>query len=131
MAFFAIGGYTAGIWLMYARTVQIVVAALSQGSLRATLEEVRQGIATQIFGVVGASDFPPIGHLPIPCRCNWPLLLCTGCGAGAVWLARVPQAGDRRVSLDSDPCHDAGADFLLFQNHSGPRGAGAGGLMAR
>ena len=60
MAFFALGGYMIGMWLMYARTEEIVVAALAQGALPATPEEVRQGIATQIFGVVGASDFPPI-----------------------------------------------------------------------
>ncbi len=60
MAFFALGGYGLGMWLMYARTEEIVVAALAQDVLPATPEEIRQGIATQIFGVVGASDFPAI-----------------------------------------------------------------------
>ena len=58
MAFFALGGYIVGMWLMYARTQEIVVQALSYSPLPATPEEIRQGIATQIFGVVGASDMP-------------------------------------------------------------------------
>jgi urea transport system permease protein len=60
MAFFALGGYMIGMWLMYARTEEIVVTALAQGGLPATPEEVTQGIATQIFGVVGSSDLPVI-----------------------------------------------------------------------
>ena len=60
MAFFALGGYMIGQWLMYARTEEIVVTALAQGGLPATPEEVQQGIATQIFGVVGSSDLPAI-----------------------------------------------------------------------
>jgi hypothetical protein len=39
---------------------EIVVTALAQGGLPATPEEVQQGIATQIFGVVGSSDLPVI-----------------------------------------------------------------------
>ncbi|TAG21217.1 MAG: urea ABC transporter permease subunit UrtC, partial [Rhodobacterales bacterium] len=60
MAFFALGGYMIGMWLMYARTEEIVVTALAQGGLPATPEEIQQGIATQIFGVVGSSDLPAI-----------------------------------------------------------------------
>ena len=60
MAFFALGGYMIGMWLMYARTEEIVVTALAQGGLPATPEEIQQGIATQIFGVVGSSDLPLI-----------------------------------------------------------------------
>ncbi|MFN7053521.1 MAG: ABC transporter permease subunit, partial [Gemmobacter sp.] len=48
MAFFAVGGYMIGMWLMYARTEEIVIGALSGGPLPATPEEIRQGIATQI-----------------------------------------------------------------------------------
>ncbi len=60
MAFFALGGYMVGMWLMYARTENIVVQALSGGPLPATAEEIRQGIGTQIFGVVGGSEMPAI-----------------------------------------------------------------------
>jgi len=58
MAFFALGGYVVGMWLICARTQEIVVQALSNSPLPATPQEIRQGIATQIFGVVGASDKP-------------------------------------------------------------------------
>lgn len=60
MTFFALGGYMVGMWLMYARTSEIVVQSLVSDALSATPGEIRQGIATQIFGVVGASDMPPI-----------------------------------------------------------------------
>ena len=36
MAFFAVGGYMIGMWLMYARTEEIVVASLASGGLPAT-----------------------------------------------------------------------------------------------
>ena len=60
MAFFALGGYMIGMWLMYARTAEIVVASLANSPLPATAAELQQGIASQIFGVVGASDLPAI-----------------------------------------------------------------------
>ena len=60
MAFFGLGGYAIGMWLMYERTRLIVVGSLAAGGLPPTSEEISQGIATQIFGVVGASEFPPI-----------------------------------------------------------------------
>ena len=57
-AFFGLGGYMIGMWLMYARTEAIVVQALAGSALPATPQEVSDGITTQIFGVVGASDLP-------------------------------------------------------------------------
>lgn len=67
-AFFALGGYMIGMWLMYARTEVIVVEALAGAGLPPTPQEIRDGIASQIFGVVGGSDLPAIwafaGSLP-------------------------------------------------------------------
>ncbi len=60
MAFFGIGGYAIGMWLMYARTEIIVAGSLAQAPLPPTPQEISDGIAGQIFGVVGASEFPPI-----------------------------------------------------------------------
>ena len=60
MAFFGIGGYGIGMWLMYARTEIIVTESLANGALPPTPVEIRDGIGTQIFGVVGSSEFPPI-----------------------------------------------------------------------
>ena len=58
MAFFALGGYMIGMWLMYARTGEIVAATLANAPIPPTPEELRQGITGQIFGVVGSADLP-------------------------------------------------------------------------
>ncbi|MCF2872480.1 urea ABC transporter permease subunit UrtC [Octadecabacter sp. G9-8] len=62
-AFFGIGGYAIGMWLMYARTEDIVVASLQNATLPPTPDEVTTAIGSQIFGVVGSSDFPMIWAL--------------------------------------------------------------------
>jgi len=59
-AFFGLGGYAIGMWLMYARTELIVVESLANAALPPTDKEVVDAIASQIFGVVGASEFPLI-----------------------------------------------------------------------
>jgi urea transport system permease protein len=59
-AFFGIGGYAIGMWLMYERTRDIVVTSLETGVLPPTPDEITQAVGTQIFGVVGSSDFPMI-----------------------------------------------------------------------
>ncbi len=59
-AFFGIGGYAIGMWLMYDRTKDIVVASLENNVLPATPDEISDAIGAQIFGVVGSSDFPVI-----------------------------------------------------------------------
>ena len=58
MAFFALGGYMIGMWLMYARTGEIVAATLANAPIPPTPDELRQGITGQIFGVVGSADLP-------------------------------------------------------------------------
>lgn len=59
-AFFGIGGYAIGMWLMYDRTKDIVVGSLENNILPATPDEITTAIGAQIFGVVGSSDFPLI-----------------------------------------------------------------------
>ncbi|MFT4742592.1 MAG: urea transport system permease protein [Yoonia sp.] len=59
-AFFGIGGYAIGMWLMYDRTKDIVVASLENNILPATPAEISDAIGAQIFGVVGSADFPLI-----------------------------------------------------------------------
>jgi len=59
-AFFGIGGYAIGMWLMYARTHDIVVTSLNQSVLPPTPEEITQAVGSQIFGVVGSSEIPAI-----------------------------------------------------------------------
>lgn len=59
-AFFGIGGYSIGMWLMYARTEIIVADSLSGQAIPPTPQEVSDAIGNQIFGVVGSSEFPLI-----------------------------------------------------------------------
>ena len=123
MAFFGIGGYAIGMWLMYERTRLIVVDSLAAAPLPATAEEISNGIATQIFGVVGASEFPPIwsfAHslpLQLAAVVLAPGLLALVFGWFAfrsrvtgVYLSILTQAMTLALSL------------WLFQNDSGLRG---------
>ncbi|MFO8126436.1 urea ABC transporter permease subunit UrtC [Yoonia sp.] len=59
-AFFGIGGYAIGMWLMYARTEGIVIESLSGQPIPPTPDEITDAIGNQIFGVVGSSEFPMI-----------------------------------------------------------------------
>jgi urea transport system permease protein len=58
MAFFGIGGYAIGQWLMTRRTMDLVAANLAAGPLPPTPNEIEQATAAQIFGVVGGDSFP-------------------------------------------------------------------------
>jgi urea transport system permease protein len=57
-AFFALGGYMIGMWLMVARTEDVIAASLAQGALPTTPQELTDAVAVQIFGVVGGDSFP-------------------------------------------------------------------------
>jgi urea transport system permease protein len=59
-AFFGLGGYMIGMWLMYARTEIIVLKAGKAAALPMTPEEIHSAVGEQIFGVVGGSEFPLI-----------------------------------------------------------------------
>lgn len=57
-AFFGLGGYVIGMWLMTARTEDVVRASLAGAVIPPTEAEVSEATATQIFSVVGATDWP-------------------------------------------------------------------------
>ncbi|MFD1883359.1 urea ABC transporter permease subunit UrtC [Paracoccus pacificus] len=123
MAFFALGGYMIGMWLMYARTAEIVTATLANAPIPATPEEIRQGIASQIFGVVGSSDLPLTwsfaGSLPIQL-----LLVVAVPGIFAFlfgWLAFRSRVNGVYLSILTQAMTLALA-LWLFQNDSGFRG---------
>jgi urea transport system permease protein len=123
MAFFAIGGYMVGMWLMYARTEEIVVAALSNEALPATAQEIQNGIAGQIFGVVGASELPTVwlfAHsLPLQLAL---VVLVPGLLALAFgWLAFRSRVTGVYLSILTQAMTLALA-LYLFQNDSGLRG---------
>ncbi|WP_147111023.1 urea ABC transporter permease subunit UrtC [Tateyamaria sp. syn59] len=123
MAFFGIGGYAIGMWLMYARTEIIVVQSLAAAPLPPTAQEISDGIATQIFGVVGASEFPPIwafAHslpLQLAAVVLVPGLLALVFG----WLAFRSRVTGVYLSILTQAMTLALA-LYLFQNDSGLRG---------
>jgi len=59
-AFFGLGGYAIGMWLMYARTEGIIIGSLAIAAIPPTRTEIDNAIATQIFGVVGSNELPLI-----------------------------------------------------------------------
>jgi urea transport system permease protein len=123
MAFFALGGYMVGMWLMYARTESIVLASLQGSVLPPTPEEITEGVAGQIFGVVGASDLPSIwmfAHsLPIQLAL---VVLVPGLLALVFgWLAFRSRVTGVYLSILTQAMTLALA-LYLFQNDSGLRG---------
>ena len=59
-AFFALGGYMIGMWMMFARTKMIVIEAARNNALPPTPTEISEAVGTQIFGVVGGAEIPSI-----------------------------------------------------------------------
>ena len=123
MAFFAIGGYMIGMWLMYARTEEIVVQSLAGSVLPPTAQEVAQGVTTQIFGVVGASDLPLIWSFAHSAWLQLPLVLIVPGGLALIfgWLAFRARVNGVYLSILTQAMTLALA-LYLFQNDSGLRG---------
>ena len=122
-AFFGIGGYAIGMWLMWDRTELIVLETLQRGVLPPTPLEIEEAIGTQVFGVVGSSDIPWLwafaGSLPLQLAFAVlvPGLIALIFGwlafrsrVAGVYLSILTQAGTLALSL------------WLFQNDSGLRG---------
>ena len=122
-AFFAVGGYMIGMWLMYARTEEIVIQSLSGAELPPTPEEIAAGIGNQIFGVVGGSEIPAIwafaGSLPVQLLL---VVLVPGILAALFgWLAFRSRVTGVYLSILTQAMTLALA-LYLFQNDSGLRG---------
>nr|WP_319947395.1 urea ABC transporter permease subunit UrtC [uncultured Shimia sp.] len=122
-AFFGLGGYMIGMWLMYERTRLIVVESLSQVEIPPTATEVTDAIGNQIFGVVGSSDFPLIWtfadslFLQLVLVVMVPGLLALVFG----WLAFRSRVTGVYLSILTQAMTLALA-LYLFQNDSGLRG---------
>ncbi|WP_211099938.1 urea ABC transporter permease subunit UrtC [Acuticoccus kandeliae] len=122
-AFFGLGGYMIGMWLMYARTEAIVVEAAAGAALPPTPQEIQDAIGTQIFGVVGGSDIPAIWmfawSLPIQL-----LLVVLVPGVLALvfgWLAFRSRVTGVYLSILTQALTLA-LSLYLFQNENGLRG---------
>lgn len=122
-AFFGIGGYAIGMWLMYARTEGIVLSSLSSQTIPPTPQEISDAIGNQIFGVVGSSEFPMIWtfadslFLQLLMVVLVPGLLALVFG----WLAFRSRVTGVYLSILTQTMTLALA-LYLFQNDSGLRG---------
>jgi len=122
-AFFGIGGYAIGMWLMYARTEGIVLDSLAGQPIPATAQEISDAIGNQIFGVVGSSDFPLIWafadnlFLQLAMVVLVPGLLALVFG----WLAFRSRVTGVYLSILTQAMTLA-LSLYLFQNESGLRG---------
>ena len=122
-AFFGLGGYMIGMWLMYARTQAIVVSSLAEAPIPATESEIVDAIGNQIFGVVGSSEFPLIWVfadslvLQLVLVVAVPGLLALVFG----WLAFRSRVTGVYLSILTQAM-TLGLALYLFQNDSGLRG---------
>ncbi|MBI1417904.1 MAG: urea ABC transporter permease subunit UrtC [Limimaricola sp.] len=123
MAFFALGGYMIGQWLMYARTEEIVVHALASNPIPPTPQEVAQGVATQIFGVVGGSDMPAVWTFAhsLPAQLALVVLVPGLLALVFGWLAFRSRVTGVYLSILTQAMTLA-LSLYLFQNDSGLRG---------
>ena len=122
-AFFGLGGYAIGMWLMYARTETIVLESLAGQPIPPTPQEVSDAIGNQIFGVVGSSEFPLIWafadnlYLQLLMVVLIPGLLALVFG----WLAFRSRVTGVYLSILTQAMTLA-LSLYLFQNDSGLRG---------
>jgi len=122
-AFFGLGGYMIGMWLMYERTRLIVVEAAQNAQIPMTNQEIQDAIGTQIFGVVGGSEFPAIWALSHSLFAQL-LLVVLVPGVLALifgWLAFRSRVAGVYLSILTQAMTLALA-LYLFQNDSGLRG---------
>lgn len=123
MAFFALGGYMIGMWLMYARTQGIVIESLAGGGLPPTPQEVRDGVAAQIFGVVGGSDLPVVWTFAqsLPIQLALVVLVPGTLALAFGWLAFRSRVTGVYLSILTQAMTLA-LSLYLFQNEAGLRG---------
>jgi len=123
MAFFALGGYMIGMWLMVARTSDVVAASLSQGVLPPTSEELNAAIAVQIFGVVGGDSFPWMWALShnLPAQLALVVLVPGSLALVFGWLAFRSRVTGVYLSILTQAMTLA-LSLYLFQNDTGLRG---------
>lgn len=122
-AFFGLGGYMVGMWLMYERTRQIVANSLSEGVLPPTPEEIQAAIGNQIFGVVGSSEFPLIWTFAdsLVLQLAFVVLVPGVLALIFGWLAFRSRVTGVYLSILTQAM-TLGLSLYLFQNASGLRG---------
>lgn len=122
-AFFGLGGYMIGMWLMYERTKTIVLSSFENATLPPTPQEISDAIGVQIFGVVGGADIPVIWFFADSLLMQLLLVvLVPGLLALAFgWLAFRSRVTGVYLSILTQAMTLA-LSLYLFQNDSGLRG---------
>ena len=122
-AFFGLGGYMIGMWLMYERTKGIVVTSFESAELPPTAQEVSDAIGTQIFGVVGGADIPLIWFFADSLLMQLMLVVLVPGLLALVfgWLAFRSRVTGVYLSILTQAMTLA-LSLYLFQNDSGLRG---------
>lgn len=122
-AFFGLGGYMIGMWLMYERTKDIVISSFAGQPLPPTAEQIREAIGTQIFGVVGGSEIPVIWYFADSLTAQLFLVVLVPGLLALVfgWLAFRSRVTGVYLSILTQSMTLA-LSLYLFQNDSGLRG---------
>jgi urea transport system permease protein len=122
-AFFGLGGYMIGMWLMYERTKDIVISSMANAPLPPTPLDIRDGIGTQIFGVVGGSKIPAVWYFADSLAAQLALVVLVPGLLALVfgWLAFRSRVTGVYLSILTQAMTLALA-LHLFQNDSGLRG---------
>jgi urea transport system permease protein len=122
-AFFGLGGYAIGMWLMYARTQGIIVDSLANSAIPPTQTEIEDAIATQIFGVVGSNELPLIWGFAHSLTLQLLLVLLVPGLLALVfgWLAFRSRVTGVYLSILTQAMTLA-LSLYLFQNDTGLRG---------
>ncbi|WP_028094296.1 urea ABC transporter permease subunit UrtC [Pseudodonghicola xiamenensis] len=122
-AFFGLGGYMIGMWLMYERTRGIVETSLAEAPIPPTPQEVVDAIGNQIFGVVGSSDFPLVWSFADSLTIQLFLVVALPGLLALIfgWLAFRSRVTGVYLSILTQAMTLA-LSLYLFQNDSGLRG---------
>ena len=122
-AFFGLGGYMIGMWLMFERTKNIVVESTQNNVLPLTETEISEAVGTQIFGVVGGAEIPLIWSFADSLLIHILLILLVPGVLAYIfgWLAFRSRVTGVYLSILTQAMTLA-LSLYLFQNDSGLRG---------
>ena len=122
-AFFALGGYMIGMWLMYERTHDLVATSMIQADIPPTAQEINDAIGGQIFGVVGSNEFPLIWIFSGSLIAQLLLVILVPAVLAYIfgWLAFRSRVTGVYLSILTQ-AFTLALSLYLFQNESGLRG---------
>ena len=122
-AFFGLGGYMIGMWLMFERTKNIVIKSSENIALPLTEQEIDEAIGNQIFGVVGSGEIPIVWYFADSLIIHlFLIILVPGILAFIFgWLAFRSRVTGVYLSILTQAMTLA-LSLYLFQNDSGLRG---------